>query len=247
LGSVQPQPLAQDAQGRMRLSDIAEAIKPDDQHFARTRLLCLENTWNGHVMPDDYLRGATQLARDRGMAAHLDGARIFNAAVASAAPGQTALQRLREMADFFDSVSVCFSKGLGAPMGSALCGSAELIGRARRIRKMAGGGLRQSGLMAACALHALDHHVDRLAQDHALAQRLAQGLQGIDGLSVRSAQTNIVFVDVAGGHGPALVEHLRQHGVLVTGLIGLRWVTHLDVDAQGIDHAIATVRRFFAA
>ena len=247
LGSVQPQPLAQDAQGRMRLSDIAEAIKPDDPHFARTRLLCLENTWNGHVMPDDYLRGATQLARDRGMAAHLDGARIFNAAVASAAPGQTALQRLREMADFFDSVSVCFSKGLGAPMGSALCGSAELIGRARRIRKMAGGGLRQSGLMAACALHALDHHVDRLAQDHALAQRLAQGLQGIDGLSVRSAQTNIVFVDVAGGHGPALVEHLRQHGVLVTGLIGLRWVTHLDVDAQGIDHAIATVRRFFAA
>ena len=247
LGSVQPQPLAQDAQGRMRLSDIAEAIKPDDQHFARTRLLCLENTWNGHVMPDDYLRGATQLARDRGMAAHLDGARIFNAAVASAAPGQTALQRLREMADFFDSVSVCFSKGLGAPMGSALCGSAELIGRARRIRKMAGGGLRQSGLMAACALHALDHHVDRLAQDHALAQRLAQGLQGIDGLSVRSAQTNIVFVDVAGGHGPALVEHLRQHGVLVTGLIGLRWVTHLDVDAQGIDHAIAAVRRFFAA
>jgi threonine aldolase len=247
LGSVQPQPLAQDAQGRMRLSDIAEAIKPDDQHFARTRLLCLENTWNGHVMPDDYLRGATQLARDRGMAAHLDGARIFNAAVASGAPGQTALQRLREMADFFDSVSVCFSKGLGAPMGSALCGSAELIGRARRIRKMAGGGLRQSGLMAACALHALDHHVDRLAQDHALAQRLAQGLQGIDGLSVRSAQTNIVFVDVAGGHGPALVEHLRQHGVLVTGLIGLRWVTHLDVDAQGIDHAIATVRRFFAA
>ncbi len=246
-GSVQPQPLAQDAQGRMRLSDIAEAIKPDDQHFARTRLLCLENTWNGHVMPDDYLRGATQLARDRGMAAHLDGARIFNAAVASAAPGQTALQRLREMADFFDSVSVCFSKGLGAPMGSALCGSAEMIGRARRIRKMAGGGLRQSGLMAACALHALDHHVDRLAQDHTLAQRLAQGLQGIDGLSVRSAQTNIVFVDVAGGHGPALVEHLRQHGVLVTGLIGLRWVTHLDVDAQGIDHAIATVRRFFAA
>jgi threonine aldolase len=246
LGSVQPQPLAQDAQGRMRLSDIAEAIKPDDPHFARTRLLCLENTWNGHVMPDDYLRGATQLARDRGMAAHLDGARIFNAAVASAAPGQTALQRLREMADFFDSVSVCFSKGLGAPMGSALCGSAELIGRARRIRKMAGGGLRQSGLMAACALHALDHHVDRLAQDHALAQRLAQGLQGIDGLSVRSAQTNIVFVDVAGGRGPALVNHLRQHDVLVTGLIGLRWVTHLDVDDQGIDHAIAAVRRFFA-
>jgi threonine aldolase len=132
-------------------------------------------------------------------------------------------------------------------MGSALCGSQELIARARRIRKMAGGGLRQSGLMAACALHALDHHVERLAQDHALAQRLAEGLRDLDGLSVRSAQTNIVFVDVAGGRGPALVEHLRQHGVWVTGLVGLRWVTHLDVDAAGIDHAIAATRRFFAA
>ncbi len=246
-GSVQPQPLAQDAQGRMQLSDIAGAIKPDDPHFARTRLLCLENTWNGHVMPDDYLRGATQLARDRGLATHLDGARVFNAAVASAAPGQTALERLREMADLFDSLSVCFSKGLGAPVGSALCGSAELIERARRIRKMAGGGLRQSGLLAACALYALDHHVDRLAQDHALAQRLAQGFEGIEGLTVRSAQTNIVFVDVAQGRGPALVEHLRQQGILVTGLMGLRWVTHLDVDARGIDQAIAAVRRFFAA
>lgn len=246
-GSVQPQPLAQDAQGRMRLPDIAEAIKPDDPHFARTRLLCLENTWNGHVMPDEYLRGATQLARDRGLATHLDGARVFNAAVASAAPGQTALARLREMADLFDSLSVCFSKGLGAPVGSALCGSAELIERARRIRKMAGGGLRQSGLLAACALYALDHHVERLAQDHVLAQRLAQGLEGIEGLTVRSAQTNIVFVDVADGRGPALVEYLRQQGVWVTGLIGLRWVTHLDVDAQGVDHAIAAVRRFFAA
>lgn len=246
-GSVQPQPLVQDAQGRMRLSDIAEAIKPDDPHFARTRLLCLENTWNGHVMPDDYLRGATQLARDRGLATHLDGARVFNAAVASAAPGQTALARLREMADLFDSLSVCFSKGLGAPVGSALCGSSELIERARRIRKMAGGGLRQSGLLAACALYALDHHVERLAQDHVLAQRLAQGFEGIEGLTVRSAQTNIVFVDVADGRGPALVEYLRQQGVWVTGLIGLRWVTHLDVDAQGVDHAIAAVRRFFAA
>lgn len=173
-GSVQPQPLAQDAQGQMQLSDIAEAIKPDDPHFARTRLLCLENTWNGHVMSDAYLSAATQLARDRGLSTHLDGARVFNAAVASAAPGQGALDRLREMADFFDSVSVCFSKGLGAPMGSALCGSAELIARARRIRKMAGGGLRQAGLMAACALYALEHHVTRLAEDHALAQRLAQ-------------------------------------------------------------------------
>jgi len=246
LGSVQPQPLVQDAQGRMALADVAAAIKPDDPHFARTRLLCLENTWNGHVMPDDFLRDATALARTHGLATHLDGARVFNAAVASAAAGQGALARVRQIADHFDSLSVCFSKGLGAPVGSALCGSQALIQRARRIRKMAGGGLRQAGLLAACALHALDHHVDRLADDHANARRLAEGLSAVDGLTVKSAQTNIVFVDVAEGRGPALLDFLKAHGVLATGLIGLRFVAHLDVDAAGIDHAIATVRRFFA-
>jgi threonine aldolase len=245
-GSVQPQPLTQDAQGRMALPDIAAAIKPDDPHFARTRLLCLENTWNGHVMPDEYLLSATQLARERSLATHLDGARVFNAAVATAAPGQGALARVREMADHFDSLSVCFSKGLGAPVGSALCGSLELIARARRIRKMAGGGLRQAGLLAAAAHHALDHQVDRLVTDHANAQQLSQGLQGIEGLVVRSAQTNIVFVDVAAGRGPALLAFLADQGVLATGLIGLRFVTHLGVDAAGIEHAISSIRRFFA-
>ncbi|MDO9147335.1 MAG: low-specificity L-threonine aldolase [Hydrogenophaga sp.] len=245
-GSVQPQPLTQDAQGRMALADIAAAIKPDDPHFARTRLLCLENTWNGHEMPDDYLRGATQLARENGLTTHLDGARVFNAAVASAAPGQAAFERLREIVDPFDSLSVCFSKGLGAPVGSALCGSRELIDRARRVRKMAGGGLRQAGLLAACALHALDHHVDRLGEDHANARRLADGLGGIEGLAVRSAETNIVFVDVSEGRGPALLDFLKAYGVLATGLMGLRLVTHLDVDAAGIDRTIAAVRRFFA-
>ncbi|QCB47327.1 low-specificity L-threonine aldolase [Hydrogenophaga sp. PAMC20947] len=245
-GSVQPQPLTQDATGRMSLADIEAAIKPDDQHFARTRLLCLENTWNGNVMPEDYLRDATQLARKHGLATHLDGARVFNAAVASAAPGQSALVRVREIADHFDSLSVCFSKGLGAPVGSALCGSRELIERARRLRKMAGGGLRQSGFLAAAAHHALDRHVDRLADDHALAVRLAEGLNGIAGLTVRSAQTNIVFVDVADGRGPALLDFLQHNGVLATGLIGLRFVTHLGVDAAGIDHALSCIQRFFA-
>lgn len=245
-GSVQPQPLLQDARGQMALADIAAAIKPDDPHFARTRLLCLENTWNGNVMPDDYLRAATALAREKGLNTHLDGARVFNAAVASAAAGQTPYERLREIADHFDSLSVCFSKGLGAPVGSALCGSKELINRARRIRKMAGGGLRQAGLLAACALHAIDHHVERLADDHANALRLAEGLKGIDGLTVRSAETNIVFVDVADGRGPALLEFLAKQGVLATGLIGLRFVTHLDVSTEGIDHAIQSVRQFFA-
>ena len=244
LGSIQPQPLVMDAQGRMGLPDIAAAIKPDDAHFARTRLLCLENTWNGNVMPHDYLTSAAALAREHGLAVHLDGARVFNAAVANAGEGGDSLAALRQMTDVFDSVSVCFSKGLGAPMGSALCGSKELIGRAHRIRKMTGGGLRQAGVVAAAALYALDHHVDRLRQDHAMAQRLAAGLQGLSGLSVRSAQTNIVFLDVSEGRGPALLAHLKAAGVLATGMLGLRFVTHLDVDAEAIDRAIAAIRDF---
>ena len=167
-------------------------------------------------------------------------------AAASAQPGESVATAARRIASHFDSVSVCFSKGLGAPVGSALCGSKELIARAHRVRKMTGGGMRQTGLLAAAASHALEHHLERLADDHALAQRLAQGLASIDGLTVRSAQTNIVFVDVADGQGPALLDHLQACGVLATGLIGLRFVTHLDVDAAGIDHAIACTRDFLA-
>jgi threonine aldolase len=255
LGSVQPQPLTQGAAGlegagQMALTDIAAAIKPDDCHFARTRLLCLENTWNGHPMPHSYLQQATDLARSHGLATHLDGARLFNAAVATRQAGalgqESALESARRITALFDSVSVCFSKGLGAPVGSMLCGSKALIARAHRIRKMAGGGMRQVGLLAAAADYALDHHLERLADDHALAQRLAQGLGGIDGMRVQSAQTNIVFAEVDGGRGPALLAFLKARGVLATGLIGLRFVTHLDVDAAGIDYAIACVRQFFA-
>jgi threonine aldolase len=245
LGSIQPQPLAQNASGEMALTDIAAAIKPIDCHFARTRLLALENTWNGHPMSPAYLAQATGLARQHGLAVHLDGARLFNAAVAQA-EGGSVMASVRRIVDHFDSVSVCFSKGLGAPVGSALCGSRELIAKALRWRKVLGGGLRQSGILAAAALHALDHHVQRLADDHALAQRLAQGLKGVPGLNVRSAQTNIVFVDVADGRGPALLDDLKAQGVLATGLIGLRFVTHLNVDAAGIDHAIDCIRRFMA-
>jgi threonine aldolase len=245
LGSIQPQPLAQSKVGEMALADIVAAIKPIDCHFARTRLLALENTWNGHPMSQAYLSQAAGLARQHGLAVHLDGARLFNAAVAQAEGGSVTAS-VRRIVDHFDSVSVCFSKGLGAPVGSALCGSRELIAKALRWRKVLGGGLRQSGILAAASLHALEHHVDRLAQDHALAQRLAQGLQDVPGLSVRSAQTNIVFVDVADGRGPALLEDLKAQGVLATGLIGLRFVTHLGVDAAGIDHAIACIQRFMA-
>ncbi|WP_422395507.1 low-specificity L-threonine aldolase [Roseateles hydrophilus] len=238
LGSIQPQPLPNQPDGTIALDDIAAAIKPDDPHFARTRLLALENTWNGNVLPAGYAEAACDLARSRGLATHLDGARLFNAAVATGRP-------VAALAAPFDSVSVCFSKGLGAPMGSMLVGSAALIAQARRIRKMVGGGLRQVGLMAAAADHALTHHVDRLADDHALARRLATGLAALPGVTVTPPQTNIVFVQVADGRGPALLAHLQARGVLATGLIGLRFVTHLDVDAAGIDHAIAAAADFF--
>jgi threonine aldolase len=244
LGSIQPQPLAQDAPGLMSLADIAGAIKPDDAHFARTRLLCLENTWNGHPMPAAYLAEATALARSRGLACHLDGARVFNAAVHAAGSGGDPFAALRDITRHFDSVSICCSKGLGAPIGSVLCGSRALIARARRWRKVVGGGLRQVGLLAAAVDHALDHHVHRLRDDHARAARLAEGLRGIAGITVRSAATNIVFVDVADGRGADLLAHLAARGILATGLIGLRFVTHLDVDDEGIDRTVAAVREF---
>jgi threonine aldolase len=248
-GSVQPQPLAHQADGTLALADIEAAIKPDDPHFARTRLLALENTLGGQVLPFAYLQEATALARRKGLATHLDGARLFNAAVAQAASnGGEARTQARRIASLFDSISVCFSKGLGAPVGSALCGSKEYIQKAKRIRKMAGGAMRQSGMLAAAASYALDHQVERLAEDHALARRLADGLAGIEGLRVEAPHTNVLFVDLA---GPArersgqLIPYLMERGVLATGLYRLRFVTHLDVDAAGIDRAVGAIRSFF--
>ncbi|RZL88459.1 MAG: low-specificity L-threonine aldolase [Variovorax sp.] len=250
-GSVQPQPLDHAADGTLPLAQVEAAIKPDDAHFARTRLLALENTLGGKLLPFDYVQAATALAKAKGLQRHLDGARLFNAATAQAAhAGGDVRAEARRIAQCFDSVSVCFSKGLGAPIGSALCGSKEFIARAHRIRKMAGGGMRQAGLLAAAASHALDHHVDRLADDHALAQRLATGLAGIDGLVVEAPHTNIVFVDLTGAtqaRSAELIAHLNAQGILATGLYRLRFVTHLDVDEAGVDRAIAAMRGFFSA
>ncbi len=235
LGSIQPQPLNNQADGSLALAEIEAAIKPDDAHFARTRLLALENTWGGQVLPLAYIEAATALAKSRGLATHLDGARLFNAAVASGVPA-------RKIARHFDSVSVCFSKGLGTPAGSALCGSRELIARAHRWRKMAGGAMRQSGVLAAAALHALDHHVARLADDHANASALAEGLKGLPGVTVIAPQSNIVFVDLRPDKAQGVVDRLRARGVLATGLYRLRLVTHLDVSAADVDRAIAILR-----
>ena len=250
-GSVQPQPLTQQADGSLALADIEAAIKPDDAHFAKTKLLALENTWGGKVLPQSYLSEASAFALQKGLARHLDGARLFNAAVAQAAArGTSPYDEAKRIAQCFDSVSVCFSKGLGAPMGSALCGSKAFIARAHRLRKMAGGGLRQAGFMAAAASYALDHHVLRLAEDHQLMQDLAQGLSGIPGLQVETPQTNILFVDLVGeakAQGAALQTHLKQAGIDMTGLYRMRFVTHLDVDRAGIDRTISAVRQFFNA
>jgi len=239
LGSVQPQPLEHEADGRLALERIEEAIKPNDSHFARSRLLCLENTIGGKVLPLDYLEAATALARSRGLATHLDGARLFNAAVKLGLPAAA-------LAAPFDSVSVCFSKGLGAPVGSALVGSKDFIAAAHRWRKMVGGGMRQAGVVAAAALYALEHHVERLAEDHALAARLAEGLQALPGLTVEPPQTNIVFADLEGARAAGLMEHLKSRGVLATGLYRLRFVTHLDVDAEGVDRAVAAMHEHLA-
>ena len=249
-GSVQPQPLNNQSDGTLALADIEAAIKPDDNHYAVTRMLALENTWGGKLLPFAYLEQDRALAVSKGLARHLDGARLFNAAVAQAAlTGSDAMSEARRIAQCFDSVSVCLSKGLGAPAGSVLCGSRALVQRATRVRKMAGGGMRQVGLLAAAGSYALDQHVARLAQDHALARRLAEGLRAIDGIEVAQPDTNIVFVDLVGdarARAGEFLPYLQSHGVRASGLYRMRFVTHLDIDAAGIEHAIATARDFFA-
>ena len=237
LGSIQPQPIVNAADGTLPLDALAKAVKPDDPHFARTRLLALENTWHGRILPQDYVIAAAKWARSRGLSVHLDGARLFNAAVASRVSART-------LAAPFDSVSVCLSKGLGAPVGSVLLGSAALIAEAKRWRKMLGGGMRQSGILAAACLHALDHHVARLADDHARAERLAAGLRGIVGIDVVGQHTNMVFIDVAADRLRALDAHLQANGVRASigYLPTVRLVTHLDVDDAAIEQAVEVFR-----
>ncbi|WP_415936865.1 low-specificity L-threonine aldolase [Streptomyces sp. 039-1] len=245
LGGIQPQPLPHRADGTLDPQDIAAAVKPDDPHFARTRLLCLENTIGGRAVSPDYLKTATGLARDHGLATHLDGARLFNAAVAS---GDDPYEQARLIAGHFDSVSVCFSKGLGAPVGSALVGSREFVDGARRWRKVLGGGMRQAGVLAAAALHALDHHVARLADDHAHAALFADGLKNLEGLTVEPSGTNMVFAKSGPGiDTDDLSERLARWGLLCAGYPGqLRFVFHLDVTRADTERAVRIVRETLA-
>jgi threonine aldolase len=235
LGSIQPQPLEVQADGSLDLDQVAAAIKPDDFHFARTRLLALGNTMQGKVLPLEYLARARRFTQDHGLQLHLDGARLYNAAVRLGVDA-------REITQHFDSVSVCLSKGLGAPVGSVLCGSEQLIGKARRLRKMVGGGMRQAGLLAAAGLYALDHHVERLADDHANAQVLADGLREA-GFVVEPVQTNMVYVQM-GDKAEALKAFAGERGIKLSAAARLRMVTHMDVSRAQIEQVIAAFVEF---
>jgi len=236
LGSIQPQPLENEPDGGISIERIAKAIKPQDIHFAPTRLLTLENTIGGRVLPMAYQRQATQFAHAQGLITHLDGARIYNAIVKLRIDERAAVAG-------FDSVSVCLSKGLGAPAGSVLLGARDFIAHARRWRKALGGGMRQAGVLAAAGLYALEHHVRQLAQDHANADYLAAGLRAI-GLHVEPLQTNILYVDIPARQAEGLKTHLEQRGILATVRPRTRLVTHLDVPRDKIDIVLQAFRDY---
>lgn len=239
-GSIQPQPLECEPDGTLDLDLVDRFIKPDDFHFARTRLLCLENTNGGRVLPMDYLERAGRFSASRGLKMHLDGARIFNAAVRLGIDAGAIAQP-------FDTVSVCLSKGLGAPVGSVLCGSREMVTRARRWRKILGGGMRQAGILAAAGIYALTRHVDRLADDHENAARLADGLSTIDEIAIDPArvQTNIMFGSAKSGF-ESLVPYLKERGIIFPGSNPFRLVTHLNITGKDVETVIETVKAFYA-
>ena len=239
-GSIQPQPLDFESDGTLELNKVAAAIKPDDYHFARTTLLCLENTHNGLALPVSYLAEARQFAQDHGLKIHLDGARVFNAAVKSGVSAAS-------IGASFDTVSICLSKGLGAPVGSLLCGDERIIGRARRWRKVLGGGMRQAGLLAEAGIHVLTNNIERLQQDHDHAMRLAEGLAEIEEIVVeyQQAQTNMVFITLPDERWEQLLPYLQENGVKIAAGQRVRLVTHLDVSAQDIETVILLMKQFF--
>ncbi len=237
LGSIQPQVVPTRADGTLDLGDVESQVKPDDPHFPRTRLLALENTITGRALPRKYLEEAIGLAKKKGLAIHLDGARVFNAATALGTS-------VKDLCAGFDSVSSCLSKGLGAPAGTVLLGSKPFIEKARRARKILGGAMRQSGVIAAAGLYALENNVERLKLDHENAAKLARGLREL-GLEAQ-LNTNMVLLKLPADKAAPLQAHMRKHGVLVLPRAPMRLVTHLDVDAAGIDRALTAFRSFFA-
>jgi len=241
LGSIQPQPLDAREDGSLALESIEAAIKPDDEHFARTRLLSLENTFHGRALPMDYLPAARELAESKGLILHLDGARVFNAAVAHGV-------NVKEISQHFDSISVCLSKGLCAPLGSVLCGSAEFIHQARRWRKMLGGGMRQAGYIAATGIVALNENVDRLQFDHDHARALFEGLRDIEELHMTedSVQTNMVFLPCGRRVATELAAYLKSKKIKISVGDSVRLVLHKDVDIDDVIKVTRECKKFFS-
>ncbi|EGM78966.1 threonine aldolase [Rheinheimera sp. A13L] len=262
LGSIQPQPLEHQADGTLALEHIRAAVKPDDPHFARTKLIVMENTTGGKVLPLAYMNSVAALAKELGLKCHIDGARLMNAAVALAtADDSDPIQKARQLCAGFDSLSLCLSKGLGAPVGSLLLGSHAFIQQARRLRKMLGGGMRQAGVLAAAGLYALQHNIQRLAEDHQHAQQLADGLQHIAAehpllkgkLELVSVHTNILFTDIAVEVAEPLLAYLAAQNIKLTSsnynkadqnYKRVRWVTHLDIKTIDIEQTLAAVKNF---
>ncbi|WED43246.1 low-specificity L-threonine aldolase [Legionella cardiaca] len=242
LGSIQPQPIDFSDDGSLPLDKVALMIKPIDDHHPRTKLLCLENTTNGKVLPLDYLKTIPQFCREHRIASHLDGARVFNAAVKLGVPLETISRN-------FDSISICLSKGLGTPVGSVLCGSSELIKRARRWRKVLGGGMRQAGILAAAGIYALENNVERLREDHENAFYLASGLTEFNSIEVdqQSLQTNILWVKFKHRYSELQI-YLQQKGILfplANSQGTVRLVTHLDVTRNDITLTLETIKNFY--
>lgn len=242
LGSVALQPLPMQRDGTLAFDDIKAALAPDDAHFVQTRLICLENTHNGKVLPLSYLQEMGAFVAERGLKLHLDGARLFNAAVAS----ETAAAVI---AAPFDSISICLSKGLGAPVGSLLVGRHDFIARARRLRKMLGGGMRQAGILAQAGLFALEQHVTRLADDHRRAKRLAEGLAALPGieLDLSLVQSNMVFLRLHEGESAPLLAFMKERGILFSGYGELRLVTHLQINDDDIEEVIDAFTEYLGA
>lgn len=241
LGSIQPQPIEFEPDGTLDFAKIAKKIKPDDFHFANSRLLCLENSHNGKVLPLDYIKEARKFCQQKGLLLHLDGARLLNASVKSEVEA-------KEITSIFDSVSICLSKGLGAPVGSVLCGTKEFIKDARRWRKVTGGGMRQAGILAAAGIYALENNINRLADDHKNAEKLAAGLSALTPhCQVKeNPQTNMVFVSFSNDTAQPLADFLMKKNILISAGPVVRLVTHLDITEQDIDYTLKHIADFYA-
>jgi threonine aldolase len=238
LGSIQPQPILFDHDDTLNLETVKSVIKPDDNHFAKTKLLCLENTTGGKVLPLDYLKEAKNLVDEYQLAFHLDGARLFNAVVSQVVD-------VKQITAAFDSISICLSKGLGAPIGSVLVASSDIIAKARRIRKMLGGGMRQAGMLAAAGIYALDNHLQRLVDDHNNAESIAQGLSAIEGITLHGcAQTNMLFLSAE--RQQQLVDFLADKNIIISNGKVIRLVTHLDINSDDVAKVITAVEEFYS-